>query len=320
VNRGFSLGDRTLDHLRALVDAPDVEGTRYELIELVGRGGMGSVWRARDRLLERDVALKVLNLAEPEAAAAADPAQGPRPAEVRGARIVQEAQVLARLEHPGIVPVHDAGVLPDGRAFACMKFVRGKRLDELVSAGLSESERLSIFSRIAESVAFAHSRGVLHLDLKPANIMVGEFGEVLVLDWGLARLEHRPQKGVRAGTLGFMAPEQERAAADLDARADVFALGRVLASLELGGREIAAIVARATRERREERYGSAMELHADVRAFLSNERVRALREGPAARLARFGRKYRAALWLVGAYALMRVGFELFRLWRESGNS
>ena len=298
------IADATLDHLRAVVDEPDVSGTRYELVEIIGRGGMGTVWRAHDRLLERDVALKVL--AEPDLEFARE----------IGLRLVQEAKVLARLEHPGIVPVHDVGVLADGRAFTCMKLVRGRRLDELLSGNLTESERLAIFSRIAESVAFAHSCGVLHLDLKPGNVMVGEFGEVLVLDWGLAKIERAtlPSKLIRAGTEGFMSPEQQRGESDADARSDVFALGRLLAELQVGGREIAAIVAKATSMLPSDRYTKVLELQADVRRFQAGEEVHALPDNVWTKLARFYRRYRAAIWLVAAYAIMRIGFELFRSW------
>src|SRR6202011_2545066 len=100
---------------------------------------------------------------------------------------MQEAEVLARLEHPGIVPVHDAGTLTDGRTFYCMKHVEGQTLDQHVDQ-LPLRQRLLLFQRIAEPLAFAHSRGIIHRDLKPANIMVGAFGEVLIMDWGLAKV------------------------------------------------------------------------------------------------------------------------------------
>ena len=302
--------DAALEHLRSVIDRPDLEGTRYELIEVAGRGGMGTVWRARDLRLEREVALKVLS--EPDETLAREFA----------ARLLAEAKILARLEHPCIVPVHDVGVLNDGRAFACMKLVRGKRLDEILDAETSEGERFSIFVRVGEAVAFAHSRGVLHLDLKPANIMVGEFGEVLVLDWGLAQVERETlaASNVRAGTQGFMSPEQQRGDSGIDARADVFALGRIFALLELRGRELAAIAAKASAERAVERYSSVLELLADVARFQAGEEVSALPGNWLRKLARFQRKYRAAIWLVAAYAVMRVAFELFRLWRESKNS
>src|SRR5262249_13106343 len=98
-------------------------------------------------------------------------------------RLIREARILAQLEHPGIVPVHDVGTLPDGRVFYTMKFVEGQRLDKYVEQMDSLPQRLRLFLRICDAVAFPHARGVLHRDLKPANVMVGSFGEVLVMDW-----------------------------------------------------------------------------------------------------------------------------------------
>ena len=166
------------------------------------------------------------------------------------ARLRREAGVLARLEHPGIVPVHDTGTLADGRAFYAMKLVRGEQLLEHLAGVERLDERLRVFERICETVAFAHARGVLHRDLKPSNVMVGGFGEVLVLDWGLSKVggrhsgedpddraaaptlqpgqlrgEHPTDAGTVAGTPGFMAPEQ-RDGGTVDERSDVYSLGR----------------------------------------------------------------------------------------------
>jgi serine/threonine protein kinase len=301
----FRISDATLKHLRLVIDHPDVAGTRYELLEPVGRGGMGVVWRALDKQLGRDVALKVL--VDPEGETSVELA----------ARLVLEAKVLARLEHPGIVPVHDVGILADGRVYYAMKLVRGQRLDQLVSAGLSEAERFRVFARIGEAVAFAHAREVIHRDLKPGNVMVGEFGEVLVLDWGLAKVTDatgRPEEGIRVGTPGFMAPEQARGERDVDARADVFSLGRLLKQLLLPGRSIAAIVAKATAAPPQERYASVVDLAADVARSQAGEAVTALPEGALTKLARIHRKYRAAVWLVATYAVLRIGFEVVRTW------
>src|SRR5262249_31442166 len=162
------LSDATVAHL-CKVAASEPDAPRYELAEPIGRGGMGTVYRAHDRVLDRAVALKVLHRAPADAAARA--------------RMVREARVMARLEHPGVVPVHDAGELPDGRFFYAMKLVRGRRLDEEAARRTDLAERLRLFQKICEAVAFAHAQGVLHRDLKPQNVMAGEFGEVLVLDW-----------------------------------------------------------------------------------------------------------------------------------------
>ncbi|HBY62977.1 MAG TPA: hypothetical protein DEH78_24400, partial [Solibacterales bacterium] len=168
------LPDDVVRHLREVCIEPDLSGTRYRLISELGRGGMGVVYLCEDSVLRREVALKVTD----------DPA---------------EALTLAKLEHPGIIPVHDAGTLPDGRGYYVMKRVVGERLDRHLESVASLAARLRIFQAICQTVAFAHSRGVRNTDLKPANIMVGEFGEVLLIDWG-----------IRAGTPGFAAPEMYR--------------------------------------------------------------------------------------------------------------
>src|SRR5216683_4909205 len=168
------LSDSALERLREGADVPDLAGTRYRLLDRIARGGMGVVYTAEDERLQRRVALKVLDLPGSEGELAS--------------RLLREARVLARLEHPGIVPVHDVGTLADGRVFYTMKFVEGHRLDKHIESVASTPDRLRIFLRICDAVAFAHARGVLHRDLKPANIMVGPFGEVLVMDWGLAKI------------------------------------------------------------------------------------------------------------------------------------
>jgi serine/threonine protein kinase len=167
------LPDQVVARLQTEMQTPDLSDTRYRALELLGHGGMGTVWLAQDSILQRPVALKVLAAENSSADLAA--------------RLMQEAMVLARLEHPGIVPVHDAGTLPDGRTFYCMKLVEGQTLDRY-ALKLPLRERLRLVQRIAEPLAFAHSRGIIHRDLKPANVMVGSFGEVLIMDWGLAKV------------------------------------------------------------------------------------------------------------------------------------
>ena len=135
---------------------------------------MGAVFLVEDSRLGRRVAMKVLDLPD-------------RTGELE-ARLLREARVLAQIEHPGIVPVHDVGSLADRRIFYTMKYVEGQRLDEWAATSASLAERLRLFEKICEPMAFAHSRGVLHRDLKPPNVMVGPFGEVLVMDWGVAKI------------------------------------------------------------------------------------------------------------------------------------
>ena len=173
------ISDKTIQRLRHVAELPDFTGTHYRLLERVAHGGMGVVWLALDEKLDRRVALKVLDVSGEE-----------------------EARILAKLEHPGIVPVHDVGRLADGRVFYTMKYIEGDRLDRHVASISSVPERLRIVHRICEAVAFAHAHGVLHRDLKPENIMVGPFGEVLVMDWGLAMLLRDRTPGEIGGTAG----------------------------------------------------------------------------------------------------------------------
>ena len=181
------ISDGAVSRLRAIAEEPDFRGTRYTIVRELARGGMGVVYEAEDAELQRRVAIKVVatELAVDDAAE----------------RMRREARVIAKLEHPGIVPLHDVGALPDGRIFYAMKLVRGHRLDE---RPLARTEALRLFLRLCEAVAFAHANGVVHCDLKPANVMVGAFGEVLVMDWGVARAigESSPQFAI--GTRGYM--------------------------------------------------------------------------------------------------------------------
>jgi serine/threonine-protein kinase len=161
------LTDAAIARLQSVATWPELPSDRYVVTEEIGRGGMGGIYLAHDELLGRDVAIKVSN------------AIGSAEAE---ARLRREARVLAALEHPGIVPVHDAGRLADGRLFYVMKRVHGTTLRAFVETAPSLGDRLRVFERICDAVAFAHARGILHRDLTPDNVMVGEFGEVLVLD------------------------------------------------------------------------------------------------------------------------------------------
>ncbi len=242
-----------LDSLRkhlAVPDAPQgaplfAEGSqRYDEGGELGRGGMGAVHLVRDRALRRFVAMKRLS---PEVAATPELVQ----------QFVEEAQLSSQLEHPNVLPTYDLGVDGAGRLFFTMRVVRGNTLWDLLHAPemrLGSTERLGdlleVFLKVCDAVSYAHSRGVIHRDIKPDNIMVGPFGEVYLMDWGLAKVERgvgahlldiprppdsplaRLDEGV-VGTVSYMAPEQA-AGEDVDARSDVFALGAVLYHIVTG--------------------------------------------------------------------------------------
>ncbi|HKP29114.1 MAG TPA: serine/threonine-protein kinase [Gemmatimonadales bacterium] len=320
------LSDAAIAHLARATDWPDLSGTRYTALEELGQGGMGTVFRARDALLGREVALKVLRSAD----APRDFAE----------RLEREAGVLARLEHPGIVPVHDRGVLADGRAWYVMKLVRGRRLDAWLGEKPSLRERLDLVRRVAETVGFAHARGVVHRDLKPANIMVGEFGEVLVLDWGLAKIVSASQRlivsesqgvpdnrddetmrrrddetghGTVLGTPGFMAPEQQRGdVSQVDQRTDVYGLGALLRAMVAPlPKALESVASRATAADRALRYPDATSFAEDIRMFQDGDPVTAHNEGTFERLERIVGRYRTPILLVLVYLLLRALFIIF---------
>ena len=287
------IGDGTLAHLRDVAEWPEV-GDRYEITSRLGRGGMGVVYAAHDRTLDREVAIKVLDLAGADAAR----------------RLQEEARILARLEHPGIVPIHDAGTLADGRVFYVMKLVRGARLDRALDGEATTVERLDVFTRIAEAVSFAHAQGIVHRDLTPANVMIGRFGEVLVLDWGVARnlAKETAPEGV-VGTPGFMAPEQARGASETaDVRADVYALGALLEAMVPSPlpRRLAAIAAKASAADVDARYPTVEALSQDILRFRHGDPVEAYRENWLERGARVYHRYRVPILLVLAYMVMRA--------------
>ena len=326
------LSDDAIARLQTASALPDLSGTRYRLIERVGSGGMGTVYAAEDSVLGRRVALKILDLPD-----------------VRGelaTRLLREAHILARLEHPGIVPVHDAGTLADGRVFYSMKFVEGERLDALARRAETIAVRLRILQRICEAVAFAHARAILHRDLKPENIMVGPFGEVLVMDWGVAKIlrdesgaremkptdtatqasdsAHRTERlktehGTVLGTPGYMAPEQARGEIEsLDERADIFSLGAILEFLIVqpttsapAPKAVSAIARMAMAKQPSERYASASDMAQDVGRYLDGLPVSAYPETIVEKAARWASRYRVAIGLVLAYLVVRA---LLLLW------
>ncbi len=224
------------------------QGSRYVLLGEIARGGMGTVHRVFDRELQREVAVKVISDSD-------------HLSHDDVARFHREARICGQLQHPGVVPIHEQGRLKDGRQFIAMKLVGGKTLSELIESESETSQQksrlLEVFSQICQTMAYAHAKGIIHRDLKPQNIMVGSFGEVQIMDWGLAkrvtdaladsdenqashpeteialgRLD-QTQAGSILGTPAYMAPEQILGKST-DQRADVFALGGILFEILLG--------------------------------------------------------------------------------------
>ncbi|MBX3277386.1 MAG: serine/threonine protein kinase [Acidobacteria bacterium] len=213
----------------------------------------------------------------------------------------------------------------DGRVFYVMKYVRGGRLDQYIDAQQTLNQRLRLFCTICEAVAFAHAHGVIHRDLKPENIMVGQFGEVLVMDWGIAKVLGETETlgavsncaasggtghGVVMGTPEYMPPEQVSGqSANADRRADVYALGAILRFLLSSApqpKRLAAICAKAMSALPEDRYGDAQALGADIDRYLDDRPVAAYRDTALERLARAISRHRFIVLLVLAYILMRV--------------
>jgi eukaryotic-like serine/threonine-protein kinase len=292
------ISDRAIDRLREAAAWPALDA-RYEITGVAGRGGMGTVYVARDHVLNRDVAVKVLDVADHEGS--------------RAARLTREAHILARLDHPAIVPVHDAGILEDGRAFYAMKLVQGRRLDDVIGDRGPLASRLSVFNRILDAVAFAHAHGVVHRDLKPDNVMTGAFGEVYVMDWGVAQDGAADSDPAVVGTPGFMPPEQALARG-VDARADIYALGALLELIaaEDAPPALGAIAEKARHQDADRRYQSVDALAADVARFQAQERVEAYRESAVERLVRVYRRYEAPILLIVAYIFMRF---VVLMWR-----
>ncbi len=232
----------------------DGSAGRYQVLGEIARGGMGAVLRGRDPDLGRDLALKVLLGQHSERSDLVD-------------RFVEEAQICGQLQHPGVVPVYELGTLADNRPFFTMKLVKGQTLSGLLAERSSPTAELprflGIFEAVCQTVGYAHSRGVIHRDLKPSNVMVGSFGEVQVMDWGLAKVlptdgQKEPARepvrnetviatarsigdsdashtGSVLGTPAYMAPEQARGETEsIDRRADVFALGSILCEILTG--------------------------------------------------------------------------------------
>jgi serine/threonine-protein kinase len=212
-----------------------VREARYEFLDELGRGGMGQVMLAHDQILNRDIALKTLL---PDSSGDAH----------TRARLLQEAQITGILEHPSIIPIYDLGALSNRQPFYTMRVVRERSLDQIIREMghggehvHSLTQLVSILRQVSLAVHYAHDRGVIHRDLKPENILIGSYGEVFIIDWGVAKVvdpelramslspSQTEELGVLVGTPQYMAPEQAQGQNDqIDERSDVYALGAIL--------------------------------------------------------------------------------------------
>lgn len=342
------------------LDAPSVFdtrlelGNRYLLRRILAEGGLGQVWLAHDKELQRDVALKQV-LAK----------------WANKAHIVEqlrlEAIITGRLEHPGIVPVHDVGRDDDNQLYYCMKLVQGRTLrEEFHELGAerwtdSDSEKrrrvYGAYIAICDAIAYAHSRGVIHLDLKPENVILGDYGETQVLDWGLARLlssdGDAPADGQMRGPVGtprYMSPEQISGnAGELGPASDIYALGVMLAEIalleqghllppveketlsqtpeknrncvrrQLRG-PLRSVCLKALSHQPADRYQDARELAAEIQRYLSGDKVRAHREGVFTKVRRFGRKHKTPVLIASLIAIVVAGAWLDRRFRQLENT
>jgi serine/threonine protein kinase len=265
---------------------------RFKVLEQIGRGAMGIVYRAQDDMLMRTVAIKTVALTGSS-----------QERDTHEARFLQEARAAGGLSHPAIITIYDVGREGD-TAFIAMELVEGQDLRELIAGvSLAPSRSVAIAAAVAEGLAYAHERGIVHRDIKPGNIMVLDDGRVKIMDFGIARLREpavKTQTGVLLGSPQYMAPEQI-IGQPLDHRADIFSLGLVLYEMLTGtkafqGEDIPEltfrvanlpatppshvapdlppvidfIVARALKKRPDERYANAMELAKDLHAAMKD--------------------------------------------------
>jgi hypothetical protein len=269
---------------------PDADGADYVLGELLGAGGMGQVYAATQVALDRVVAVKVLRPGLPAEEAARQ-------------EFLAEALVAADLDHPNTVPVYDIGLTSEGELFYSMKLVRGTKWAGTLPTNTLE-QNLDILLKVCDAVSFAHDKGVIHRDLKPDNVMVGAYGEVLLMDWGVAasvgstRAQRLAPENLLAGTLAYMAPEVAACALDRIGKAsDIYLLGGILYEVVTGLKphggselrtcltaamrndlqptdktgELLAVALQALRTDPAQRYASVQEFAAAVRDFQAHQ-------------------------------------------------
>jgi eukaryotic-like serine/threonine-protein kinase len=311
---------------------------RYQILSEHARGGLGRVYRARDTELGRDVALKEL-------------LHTTYRSEVR---FFREAFITARLEHPAIVPVHEAGRWPDGTPYYAMKLVAGRPLSDLLAEAQTLDQRLALIPHViavADAIAYAHDRSIIHRDLKPSNVIVGDFGETIVVDWGLAKeltsaddeaqddMADSPYRVLAAsqltvagsvlGTPAYMSPEQARGE-PVDKRTDVYSLGAMLFQLCTGTvlpagatttslredlrripEDLATIALKALSSNRDDRYADAGTLAADLRAFDNGARIAAREYSLAAMFGHWVRHHKRLALSVAVATIVATAAALF---------
>jgi WD40 repeat protein len=333
---------------------------RYTVLGEVAEGAMGRILRAWDEGLSREVAMKIVPLRPVVGASEEERSDH----EQRLTRFIDEARITAQLDHPGIVPVYEIGLVQGdgteaGAVFFTMPLVRGHDLKHVFALvhggaeGWTLQRAVDVMHTVCLTVAFAHSKGVVHRDLKPENVMVGPFGEAYVMDWGLALLLGRSEGRSVVGTPAYMSPEQAAGnASAVGPRADVYSLGAILYELfarrrphelslearageegslesvlaapprrleELDERvppELAAICAKAMAREPEARYASALEMAADLAAWLSGRAVSALETGPWTRLRKWRARNRPLALALDALAALLVAGAAGFFWQQ----
>jgi len=317
-------------------------GERYEVKAEIGRGGMGRVLRVWDEVLQRELAMKVVSLEPGNEASVEQHATYKR----QLFRFVEEARITGQLDHPGIVPVHEIALDEEGHLYFTMPLVQGQDLGkvfELVrrrEQGWNLHRALSVLHKVCLTVGFAHSRGVIHRDLKPQNILVGPFGEAYVVDWGLALIVGKRERRAMIGTPAYMSPEQADGIQErVGPRSDVYSLGAILYELlservphqlsmdqeesmarvigkpprpvselaEDAPSELVAVCEKAMAGDPDERYQTVMQMADDLQAWMEGRVVHAYESGAWARVRKWGKRNRVLVQSLVAVLVVSAG-------------